>query len=78
VDVTTGLDARVLAERLPVARRRLVRADVAGDDRRAEGNSDGRDRRVDQIAIRVREDRETPPALARLGERRPHVRKDGP
>src|SRR5436309_3377087 len=43
-------------ERAPVAVRRLVRADLGGDDRAVEGNADRPHGSVDQVAVRVGQD----------------------
>ena len=60
--------AGLLPKHLPVSLRRLVGADLGGDDHPLEGDPDGDHRGVDQVAIRVREDRELPAAIARLGQ----------
>ena len=78
VDVTCGVGPGALVEDLPVLRRRLVRTDLRGDHRLVERHADRRLRRLDEVAVGVREDREPPAAgarafqcLPRLGERRP-------
>src|SRR5436305_2314568 len=65
-------------ELLPVTVRRLVRADLARHDLELERDTDGPLRRLDEVAVGVREDRELPTALAGLLERRPHLRKRAP
>src|SRR5579864_5753615 len=62
-------------ELLPVSVSRLVGADLRGDDRELEGNTDPTHRRVDVIAVGVGENGELPPAPASLLERRLHLRK---
>src|SRR6476620_804092 len=61
------LAAMVLAEDLPVPVRRLVRADLTGDDRV-----------VEQVAVGVREEAESPTARTRGAQARTHVVEDRP
>src|SRR5439155_439275 len=62
-------DARAPPEELPVPMRRLVRPDLGRDDRELERHADARHRRLDEVSVRVGEDRELPAAAARVGER---------
>ena len=78
VDVVRAVGPGLLAEHLPVALGRLVRADLGGDDHSLKGDADGDHRGVDQVAIGVGEDRELPAAVARFGERGGHIVEDGP
>ena len=78
VHVRGRMDPGPLAKDLPVPVRRLVGADLAGDDREVERDPDRRHRRLDEIAIRVGEDREPPAARTRFLQRRTHVLEDRP
>src|ERR671910_2473250 len=55
VDVARPIGVRPLVEGSPVAVRRLVRADLRGDDRAVEQDADPAQRGFDQVAIGVRE-----------------------
>ena len=77
-DVDVRWTADPLLERAPVAERGLVRADLRRDDRLLERDADPFHRRVDVVAVGVREDRELPAALTRLLERRRHLRERPP
>src|SRR5918999_5455070 len=61
VDVARPIRVRPLVEGSPVAVRRLVRADLRGDDRAVERDADPAQRGFDQVAIGVREGDELPP-----------------
>src|SRR5206468_4275557 len=65
----------LLVEHLPMAVRRLVRADLGGDDHMVERHADPLERRVDVVAVGVREDRELPASRARVLERGAYVGK---
>jgi hypothetical protein len=55
-----------LGECLPVAMPRLVRADLRCDDRGVERHADEPERRVEVVAVGVRENGELPAASARI------------
>ena len=78
VHVRVTRSARLLEELQPVPVARLVRVDLRRDDRKLEGNADPRDRRLDEVAIGVREERELPAARACLFEGRANLRKGTP
>ena len=67
VHVSTSIGPGRLVEDLPMLVSRLVRADLARDDRELEGDAERLDRCVDEVAIRVREDPELPSALVSFG-----------
>src|SRR5881227_4390761 len=62
----------------PVAERRLVRADLPRDDRELERNADARHRRLDEVAVGVRQDRELPASRSRGVEGLTRLRKNRP
>jgi hypothetical protein len=78
VDMCVRIVADPLTEDLPVPGRGLVRADLAGDDRVVEIQADPLQRGVQQLAVRVGEDRELPAALSRLDERRRRILEHRP
>ena len=68
--VTVAGDAGVGKEAFPVPGRGLVGAGLAGGDEHVERHAQRLHRRVQQVGVGVREDRQPPAALAQLGERR--------
>src|SRR5207244_746844 len=78
VDVATLRRARPGEELLPVPRRRLVRADLARHDLQLERDADRPLRRLDEVAVGVRQDRELPATRPGLLECRPHLRERAP
>src|SRR6266487_3951646 len=66
VDVAVAIGVASPEEDLPVPGRRLVRADLAGDDGQLELDADLPDRRLDEVPVGVGEDREPPAAVAHL------------
>ena len=78
VDVAPGRRIKPVGEDLPVAVRRLVRADLARDDRPVEGNTDGLHGGGEEVLIRVRERHESPPSRPELGEGPGDLREDRP
>ena len=73
VHVPSRIGPRARVELLPVLVAGLVRADLGRDDRELEGDTDGLHRRVDELAVGVREDRELPAARTRFLERGAHL-----
>src|SRR5438132_14002807 len=62
-------------ELVPVPGRRLVRADLGGDDREVDRYGNPCERGVEQVAVGVREDGELPAARTRVLECRRHLRE---
>src|SRR5213076_2389305 len=77
-DVDIGQAAGLALERLPVAERRLVGADLRRDDRDLERDAELGHRRVDEVAVCVGEDRQLPAAAACLFERGRNLGKGPP
>jgi len=73
VNVSLPCGAGAFEERVPVRTGRLVRADLGGDDREVEGHSDPGHRRLDEVTVRVGENRQLPAAAARILERSAHL-----
>src|SRR5205823_12784492 len=78
VDVTLGVGVTPGEEFVPVTARRLVRADLGRDDREVELDSDARERGVEKVTVRIREDGEPPTQGASLPERLRHYREGFP
>jgi hypothetical protein len=78
VDVRVAVGCRVLEEALPVRVRRLVGADVLRHYREVDRDAKVPLRRLDQVTVGVREEREHPTAVAELGERGRHVEERRP
>src|SRR3954468_11072482 len=78
VHVSVTGSARLFEELQPVPVPRFVRVDLRRDDRKLEGNADSPDRRLDEVAVGVREERKLPAARARLVEGRGNLRKRAP
>jgi hypothetical protein len=75
VHVAAALGSAAREELVPVARRRLVRADLGRDDGQVELDAEPVEGRVEKVAVGVRQDREPPAARARVLERSGHLGK---
>jgi hypothetical protein len=75
VHVTAAIGSAPCEELFPVGGRRLVRADLGGDDGQVEADSDPRQRGVEEVGVGVGEDGKPPAAGAGPLERGRHFRE---
>ena len=78
VDMPLAVGPALREELVPVAARRLVRADLGRDDRELELDPDPSERRLEEVAVGVGEDGEPPTAGSGLLERLRHLRESIP
>src|SRR6476619_2456738 len=78
MDVAAPIRSGRLVKDLPVPVCGLVRADLAGDYRDVERDTDRLHRRVDEIAVGIRQDPRPPPAITGRRQSLPHVAEHRP